>query len=160
MLPINHYEAFIVTKADGIYIFNGIDFKRLITDTDRELSGANINKAVLTKDSLLVIGTIQNGVTALNYKGQKVWSLNTNNVLQNNTVLGMCCDQENNLWLALDKGISMLRLGKSLIYIHTFSPAIGAIYSVNFQEPDNLFIATNQGFYRAKLNITAKQIVS
>ena len=158
ILPINHHEAFIVTKADGIYIFNGINFSRFLTNTDRELSGANINKAMLTKDSLLVIGTIQNGVTALNYKGQKVWTLNTSNVLQNNTVLGIYCDQENNLWLALDKGISMLRLGKSLNYIHSFSPSIGAIYSVNFQEPDNLFIATNQGFYRAKLNLVAKRI--
>ncbi len=151
-------RSLLVTKSEGIFIFDGKGFKRFQTKIDDELSQYNINKAILTKDSLLVIGTIDNGVIAIERDGDQVWTLNTSNVLQNNTVLGMFCDSENNLWLALDKGISMVKLGNSLRYIHSFSPSVGSIYSLEFQEPNNLFIASNQGFYRAKLNIHEAKI--
>ena len=158
ILTLDNTKALLVTKKEGFYFYDGLQFTKFATNADAELTSAGINKAVLTKDTLLVIGTIQSGVTAINMSGQKVWTLNTSNVLQNNTILGMFTDYENNLWLALDKGVSMLRLGTSLQYIHSFSPSIGSIYAVNFQEPDNLFIATNQGFYRAKFNPAGNRI--
>jgi len=97
---------------------------------------------------LILIGTILNGVTAISKDGKKRWTLNSSNVLQNNTVLGMYCDKDNNLWLCLDKGISLIKLNSSIYYIHSFSPSVGAIYSLSYQAP-NLYIGTNQGLYSA-----------
>jgi DNA-binding CsgD family transcriptional regulator len=128
-----------------------------VTDADEELKKAEINRAIISPDGIIVLGSILNGITAINRSGKKLWTLNTSNVLQNNTVLGMYCDRDNNLWLALDKGISLIQLNSSIRYIHSFSPSVGAIYSLSYNEP-NLYIGTNQGLYKAELSPDKKSI--
>jgi DNA-binding CsgD family transcriptional regulator len=71
----------------------------------------------------------------------------------------MYCDRDNNLWLALDKGISIIQLNSSIRYIHTFSPSVGSIYSLTYNEP-NLYIGTNQGLYKAALSKDKKSILN
>ena len=157
VLTFDKSRALLVTKSDGLFLYDGINITRFATNADEELRKAEVNRAVMSPDGLIVLGTILNGVTAINKQGQKLWTLNTSNVLQNNTVLGMCCDRDNNLWLALDKGITLIQLNSSIRYIHSFNPSVGAIYSLSYQQP-NLFIGTNQGLYKAELSADKKSI--
>ena len=151
VLPLDKTRSLLVTNSDGLYIFDGKTISRFVTNVDDELKKAEINRALISPNGTIILGTILGGVTAISKEGQKLWTLNTSNVLQNNTVLGMCCDKDNNLWLALDKGIALLHLNSSIRYIHSFSPSVGAIYSLSYDEP-NLYIATNQGLYKAELS--------
>jgi len=57
----------------------------------------------------------------------------------------------------LDKGIAFFKLNSSISYIHSFSPSVGAIYSIGYKAPE-LYIGTNQGLYKAKLNPDKKGI--
>ena len=157
VLPFDEGHALLVTKSDGLFLYDGVDFKRFDTEADSELKKTDVNRAIISPDGIIVLGTILNGVTAINRQGQKMWTLNTSNVLQNNTVLGMCCDRDNNLWLSLDKGIAQLQLNSSVSYIHSFNPSIGSIYSLLYDAPD-LYIGTNQGMYRAEFNFDKKSI--
>lgn len=157
VLTFDRSHALLVTRSDGLFLFDGINISRFITEADEELKKAEINRAVISPTGIIVLGSILNGVTAINRQGQKLWTLNTSNVLQNNTVLGMYCDRDNNLWLALDKGISLLQLNSSIRYIHSFNPSVGAIYSLAYNDP-NLYIGTNQGLYRAELSQDKKSI--
>jgi ligand-binding sensor domain-containing protein/DNA-binding CsgD family transcriptional regulator len=157
VLTFDKTWALLVTKSDGLFLFDGITVSRFATNADEEIKKAEINRAIISPDGLIVLGTILNGVTAINKQGQKLWTLNTSNVLQNNTVLGMYCDRDNNLWLALDKGITLLQLNSSIRYIHSFNPSVGAIYSLSYNEP-NLYIGTNQGLYKAELSFDKKSI--
>lgn len=147
VVPFNAYNAYVVTQSDGVFIFNGKNFRKFIDGNLDYLGNANINKAVLTHDSLLVIGTILNGAVAFDKNAKKIWTINTTNNLQNNTVLDMLTDKENNLWLALDKGVSMVRLNKPIRFIQSFIPSIGSVYSLNLLPHNRLYLATNQGLY-------------
>ncbi|NLI72983.1 MAG: hypothetical protein GX361_09705 [Bacteroidales bacterium] len=158
VVPLSRDEAYVITGSDGIYIFDGMNFRKFSDSSLDYLKNAGVNKAVLTQDSLLVIGTILDGITAVDKTGKRIWKLNTTNNLQNNTVLGMLSDSENNLWLALDKGISMVRLNKSIQLIQSFSPSIGSIYSLSFLPPDNLYLATNQGLYSGKFSLSSRSL--
>lgn len=158
VVPFARKEAYVVTQSDGIYIFNGIEFRRFSDSSLDYLKDSGVNNAVLSKDSLLIIGTILNGITAVDKSGKKVWLLNTDNNLQNNTVLGMLPDAENNLWVALDHGISMVRLSKSILLIQSFSPSIGSVYSLSFLPPNKLYLATNQGLYSGNLSISTNSL--
>ena len=151
VLKTNQNNGLLVTQSDGLFKFDGKSVTRFITEVDDELKKAELNRALITSNGQIILGSILNGVIAINSLGQKLWMLNTSNVLQNNTVLGMTCDRENNLWLALDKGIAVLQLNSSLRYIHSFNPSIGAIYTLGYRTPD-LFIGTNQGLYKSNLN--------
>ena len=157
VLTYDPSRALLVTRSDGLFLYDGISVSRFVTGADEELKKADINRAVISPDGIIVLGTILNGVTAINRQGVKLWTLNTSNVLQNNTVLGMYCDRDNNLWLALDKGISLIQLNSSIRYIHSFSPSVGSIYSLTYKEP-NLYIGTNQGLYTAQLSNDKKSI--
>ena len=157
ILTFEPSRALLVTQSDGLFLFDGKNITRFATEADEELKKAEINRAVISPDGIIVLGTILNGVTAVNKQGQKLWTLNSSNVLQNNTVLGMFCDRDNNLWLALDKGISLIQLNSSIRYIHAFDPSVGSIYSLSYNAP-NLLIGTNQGLYKAELSPDKKSI--
>ena len=81
----------------------------------KELKRHTVNRAVMTKDSCYVIGTISNGLYAFSKEGHLLWKENADNQLENNTVLGLYCDMDNNIWTALDNGIAYVR-NNSLIY--------------------------------------------
>jgi len=159
LLRFNDNRAILVTKSAGLFVFDGENIVPMQTNIDDLLKKAEINKALLTPDGQIILGTILNGVIALDEHGNKLWALNTSNVLQNNTVLGMFCDKNNNLWLSLDKGIALVQLNSKLHYISEFSPSIGAIYSIN-RKQNSLFIGTNQGFYRATCTADLKRITN
>jgi len=159
VLPWDKNRQLLATNSDGLYLFDGKTATPFKTEVDEELKKAEINRAIQSPNGTILIGTILNGVTALDRQGRKLWTLNTANILQNNTVLGMTCDRENNLWLAMDKGIAMVRMAGSVRYIQAFHPSIGSIYTLNHQG-SSLFIGTNQGLYRANLSENNRLIQS
>ena len=149
----------LATNSDGLYLFDGKTATPFHTDVDEELKKAEINRAIRSPNGTILIGTILNGVTAIDPFGHRLWTLNTGNILQNNTVLGMYCDHENNLWLAMDKGIAMIRLTSSIRYIQDFHPSIGSIYTLTARK-NTLYIGTNQGLYEAQLTENNRSIQS
>ena len=85
---------------------------------------------------------------AIDRKGHCLWHFNLDNRLDNNTVLGLFCDKDNNVWAALDDGIA---------YIHHNSPVmlltpanhetkLGMVYDIAHRG-DCFYLATNQGLY-------------
>lgn len=95
-----------------------------------------------------MIGTVLNGIYAIDRKGHCLWHFNLDNRLDNNTVLGLFCDKDNNVWAALDDGIA---------YIHHNSPVmlltpanhetkLGMVYDIAHRD-DCFYLATNQGLY-------------
>lgn len=157
VLSYDDRQALIVTKSEGLYLYDGNNFQKFRTEVDDLLYNNEINSALISNDGKKIfLGTILNGVTAIDTKGKWQWTLNTENVLQNNTVLNMYCDSAGDLWLALDKGISMVRHDSPIQYIQSFNPSIGSLYSTATMA-ENLYIATNQGLYHSN-NFTKKNI--
>ncbi|MDO9153378.1 MAG: hypothetical protein Q7U47_06685 [Paludibacter sp.] len=150
-LHFDKKQTLLVTTGDGLFLYDGRTIVPFRTNADEELKRSVINRAVISKNGLILLGTILNGVIAVNKDGIKQWTLNSSNVLQNNTVLGMYCDMDDNLWLSLDKGISMIQLTSTLQYIRSFNPSVGSIYTLHYKTP-NLYLGTNQGLYVSEFN--------
>lgn len=157
VLEYDPTKALLVTKSDGLFFYDGSTITKFETDADDEIKKAELNRAVILSNGLIVVGSILNGATAIDKSGQKQWTLNTSNVLRNNTILGMFSEKDNNLWLALDKGIAFVHINSSIQYIHSLNPAIGSIYSLNYKYPD-LYIGSNQGLYKGKFDTKKKTI--
>lgn len=155
-----HYSSthgLIVTKSDGLFLFDGHTIEAFRTEIDASLRFSEINRAAIGADGTIFLGSILNGVSAITKEGKHLWTLNSSNILQNNTVLGMLFDRNNNLWLALDKGIAQIQTSSSLRYIHAFKPSMGAIYSIA-KHNNELIIGTNQGLYFAQYDPIRKAI--
>ena len=114
LLPDGNNSFLMVTENNGLFRYTG-DITPWKTDIDAELKKQRVNRAVMTNDSIFMIGTVLNGIYAIDRKGHCLWHFNLDNRLDNNTVLGLFCDKDNNVWAALDDGIA---------YIHHNSPVM------------------------------------
>lgn len=151
ILPYDATRALLVTTTGGLFLLNGDQCEAFKNDANGILQNAQANRAVMNKDSVYVIGTILDGVLAVDKRGKMLWKLNGSNMLQNNTVLGIESDKNNNIWIALDKGISLIHNGGKIHFVTSFQPSIGAIYDVNVDH-SSIYIGTNQGLYEGNIS--------
>jgi len=147
VLPLGE-EQLLVTEKNGIFLLGG-DLQSpqpWPTETDKRMREGVVNRATLNGDSLIVIGTLNDGLFALNHKGEELWHINRNNGLHNNTVLSLFSDREQNIWAALDNGISHLLSRSPYSFFEPANIQIGLVEDI-LKNDHSLFLATNQGIY-------------
>lgn len=138
----------LMTSKSGAFIYNPKEkvVDKWNTSVDKELREAVVNRVVALSDSLFVVGTINNGLYAINQKGNLIWHIHRKNGLNNNTILGLFKDETGNLWAALDNGISNIQVNS---YMSIFEPSdiqIGMVEDM-LKTDDATYVATNQGVY-------------
>lgn len=147
-LPYGDAVLMLTRNKGGFLYQNGV-IEKWQTECDDIFRKHTINRAVMTKDSCYILGTISNGIYALNKQGRLLWKVNTENKLQNNTVLKLYCDEDNDIWAALDEGIAYIHNNSLIYYYEPPSHKIGMVYDVLVKE-DEAYIASNQGLYWLK----------
>ena len=150
VLPFDGKKLIIATSKNGLFLFDGDNCIPWKNEANDILKKVIVNHSLMTGDSIYVIGTISDGVYALKKTGELIWNVNTSNGLQNNTVLGLTC-VNNNIWLALDNGISFIQNNSQIRFINSFKQDIGSVYSALFKD-DYLYLATNQGLFFSRDN--------
>ncbi|HOT15601.1 MAG TPA: triple tyrosine motif-containing protein [Bacteroidales bacterium] len=143
MLPFENNTILVGSESDGLYIY---DFKKIVpykTSIDEFLRKNKLYCGITTRNNQIALGTLHAGLVLIDKSGKMIYNLNTDNGLQNNTVLNIKSDNIGNLWVTMDQGID---------YIETASPFTripsqklnGYIYSmVNYK--GKLFVATHHG---------------
>ena len=149
MLPSGNGSMVLLTVDNGLFGFKNGKVTQIHTDVDAELKRAKGNRAILMNDSTMAVGTLLDGIFIINKNGHCVWHFNRNNLLKNNSILGLCCDNEGNLWAALDDGISYIRTNSSITLLEPSvnDVEIGMVYDVE-RFGNALLMATNQGVYQ------------
>lgn len=139
-------DVLFFTRNSGIFRYDG---KRVVpweTSCDKELKNYTINKATITKDSCYIVGTLSNGVYALDKQGRLLWKQNADNQLVNNTVLNLYCDFHNNIWVALDDGIAYIQNNSPVYLFEPPTRKMGMVYDILVKK-NGAYIASNQGLY-------------
>ena len=146
------YLAF--TEHDGIHLFDyaNASYKPWNTSIDDQLAKYGINRVACDGDGVYYIGTLRNGIYAIEQNGNVLWNCNARNGLGNNCVLGLHIDSFNNLWAMLDDGIAKVlsSVPFSLISTDREITRLGMVYSV-CRHNGELLIGSNQGLYRYSL---------
>ncbi len=137
------------TRNKGGFIYQEGRVEKWHTECDEVFKKHTINRAVMTKDSCYILGTISDGIYALDKAGHLLWKVNTDNKLQNNTVLKLYCDENNNIWSALDDGIAYIHNNSLIYYYEPPFRKIGMVYDILIKD-DEAYIASNQGLYWVK----------
>ena len=136
----------IGTASEGIFTYDGFNFNLLNPDWNEYFIKNKVNRGSLSVSGDLLIGTILDGIIAFDKTGKMIFKLNTQNGLQNNTVLGIAIDKNQNIWQALDRGIDFITFrGKRSYTLHPVRD-VGAVYSAAIFN-GNLYLGTNQGLY-------------
>ena len=144
-LPYREGVLFFTVNA-GVFYYHDGKLEPWQTACDADLRRYSINRVSMSQDSCYIVGTLSNGLYAINKSGGLQWKLNTDGGLLNNTVLGICCDSSNNVWAALDNGIAYVQNTLPISYYTPPYDKIGMVYDVLVHK-DAMYIASNQGLY-------------
>ena len=148
-LPLKNGKTILCSESNGLFLMDGNTIKPWHTESDNNIKAGQINRAIMSNDSTIVLGTILDGIYAIGKDGKAKWHYNIETGLQNNSVLRLFCDRDNNIWAALDNGISLIHTGSpySIMIPERGEPTLGMIYDLEIIG-NNMFIASNQGVYK------------
>lgn len=139
-------KLLLVTAVNGLYLYDRGRLTAWEVPAAKLLKNTVANRAVMMHDSCYVIGTISDGLTAIDKKGNILWHINRENHLINNTVLGLSPDRAGNLWVALDNGLAQIEVNSPLYFYEPVNAQIGMVYDMAI-EKEAIYLATNQGVY-------------
>ncbi|MGX1929363.1 triple tyrosine motif-containing protein [Flagellimonas sp. 2504JD4-2] len=118
-----------------------------------DLSAFTIYSSLQLEDGSIVLGTISNGVYQLSKDGRLLLRIDQQQGLNNNTILSIFEDQDSNLWLGHDKGLSVINLDSQFNEYIDKEGKLGVVYaSIVFD--NKLYLGTNQGLFWTNLNNT------
>lgn len=141
-------DNILIGATNGMYIYDGQSFGEWEAGNSEEVVQNKINTMVRTKERI-VVGTILNGLYIYDLSGNLLKNVNTQNQLQNNTILSLDIDSVGNLWVGMDRGLDYVSFNTP---VHTYNydmDDIGSVYSAELYN-NELYIGTNQGIYWLK----------
>jgi serine phosphatase RsbU (regulator of sigma subunit) len=114
MLPFGSDEVLIATRTQGILILSpGNDDRFRKPDNFRKVSEfLDINPVycgVILPNGNYVLGTMTDGMIVFDSDGKIMNHYNKGNGMQDNTILWLFSDRNQQLWAALDNGISLVQ---------------------------------------------------
>ena len=118
---------------------NSIIEKHIITDVKRYTKGK------------FIIGTLRNGFYIISNQGKRLAHFNKNNGIGNNAIRKVFKDNNDNIWLGTESGISYLEPAENLKYLIDTKGNYGTVYS-SFLNDSLLYLGTNQGLFVKNTN--------
>ncbi|MGW9686798.1 two-component regulator propeller domain-containing protein [Flagellimonas sp. 2504JD1-5] len=116
-----------------------------------DLRSFTIYSSLQLSDGSIVLGTISNGIYQISKEGALVLKIDQQQGLNNNTILSMFEDQDSNLWLGHDKGLSVINLDSQFNEYIDSEGHLGVVYASIVYE-NKLYLGTNQGLFWTRLN--------
>jgi len=144
-------KVLFLTEKGEFYFFNENKFTRWDIEAENELTSKTVYCSSQLKDGSFLLGTISNGIIQLDRDGNLVRKINKEQGLNNNTVLSIFEDNDNNLWLGLDNGISLINLDSPFSVYNDAKGLLGDVYATKIHK-NTLYIGTNQGLFYKPLN--------
>lgn len=126
----NQKSTYIFTLKNGVFIDEGSGLTAWQHPLNAILKKEGINAAQFYKTDQLVIGTVSNGVYIVQLKTGEYIKIDRNNGLSNNTVLTISIDQEKDIWLGLDNGISHLEINSPYRIFSDITGELGSVYAI------------------------------
>ena len=133
VLPYSTNKVLLLTRRRGLQIFDieQIEKNGALTSFAPELKAFFINKipktASILPDGNIAIGTENDGLVILSRKGKLLKHINRDINLQENRIWDSFTDADGNLWLALEKGISVLEYNKPFRYFNGKNAPVGGV---------------------------------
>lgn len=154
ILPLGN-DLLVVTARDGLFLYDGSSLIPYHSAADPFI-GANQLFCAAVRDSLLALGSVQDGVLLLDMKQGSTEKISIDRGLQNKTVLAVSFDREGDLWLGLDNGMDCVQLTSPLFSLYGNTSVIGSGYA-SLPYRGRLYLGTNQGLYHMPLPETTGQ---
>ena len=139
----------IGTKNNGIFCCTpGIGVQQLSTIANEYTKQHQLYN-IAHQGELTAYATVTGGLMVENNKTGLTYIANTNNGLQNNTVLSLQFDDNSILWCGLDVGIDRLNINSPITELCNWQNSIGTGYAFYVKDND-IYLGTNRALYHTQ----------
>lgn len=157
--PYSSNKLLVGTYSEGLYLFNTdalrsdttihqdstlVKFK---TDLDVFLNENLIYNGIILPNGNFAIGTFRKGAIIIDRKGKVIRKINQSSNLQDESIWNLYLDNQNNLWMALNNGISYTNINSQLTSWDENSGLRGSLQSV-IRYNNSLYVTSNIGIFR------------
>ncbi|MDF1518748.1 MAG: two-component regulator propeller domain-containing protein, partial [Lutibacter sp.] len=144
-------KILLQTQEKGFYFFEDEKFSKWDFPLNAEISSMSVYSSLQLADGSFILGTISNGIYHLDSNGNLLNKINQKSGLNNNTVLSLFEDRDQNVWLGLDNGISVINFKSPFSIYNDIYGKLGTVYASVIYN-NNLYLGTNQGLFYKNSN--------
>lgn len=142
----NNNQFLINTAHLGSFLLDNNTLIPYETPINTVIKKHQLNKFTQLPNGNMLFGTIKNGVYITDNSGNILFNINKEIGLINNTILGQCVTENNELWLGLDNGIAFVDLNTPNYFYNDISGKLGAVYDI-ISYNNTIYIGSNNGLY-------------
>jgi len=150
IVPYSKDTLLISTLKDGLFLLNNNKLIRKKTDLDNIFSNIRINAVQLINQDMYAIGSGFNGCYIINHAGNVIQNFSD---LQSKYVRSLFLDQDKNIWLGLDDGISFIAYNSAIKQIYPDQNKQSATYAVRVFNK-LLYVGTSDAVFSMPLKDT------
>jgi len=140
----------IGTRNNGLFFIENNELRPFNGELNELLKRYKINRAIHLKDDTYVFGTLDGGLIVANLSGEIKYVLNQKNGLANNRVHSLYKQDDSNLWVGTENGISHINIENPLRYLENKNIELGINYDL-VEYNGYYYLCTNKGVYRNKV---------
>lgn len=144
----NANEVLVQSETQGCFALT--EGKYVPKDALSFLKSRRLYSSTKLRDGGMAFGTIANGVYIVGPNGNLRYHLDQTNGLSNNTVLSLFEDEQQNLWVGTDNGVSCINLASPFRKSVDNTGQLGTVYS-SAVHGGNLYLGSNQGLFVKRL---------
>ena len=145
ILPYKDGSFLIGTSSKGVFILDKNGITPWNVPANPLFKEFQINNGIIFGNKI-VFGTIVKGLLILDFDGNLLNHLYSENDLQNNTVLSLCNDNNQSIWVGLDNGIDNVSFNNPVDIYPSRNEALGTVYTAALQQ-NMLYVGTNRGVF-------------
>jgi serine phosphatase RsbU (regulator of sigma subunit)/ligand-binding sensor domain-containing protein len=150
ILPYSKDTLLIATREKGLFLMNYNNFNssviELTSPANEFLINDQVYGGIALKDKRFAYATLLNGVLIIDARGNVIQRINKNSGLQDDIVKYIALDNQNDLWLALGKGIAHAEISSPLTSLSEAQGINGTVENI-IKHKRNIYIATSSGLY-------------
>lgn len=146
-----HNQYLISTYSDGIYVYSTTGVSIWESPLQENFKRDIVNVMIRLRNGNYAIGTQNNGLYIVDAQGKLLRHFTTEGGLENRTVLNLLEDDNQNLWVGLNNGLSYIELGSPFSYLNETSGLTGTGYAA-FLDNSRLYLGTNTGLFVKDIN--------
>ncbi|HAI76839.1 MAG TPA: hypothetical protein DCM08_11380, partial [Microscillaceae bacterium] len=157
MLPYDENKVLIVSRGKGLYLYDGNGIEKFDSPDEKILVESQVYAGLPLPDGTYALASTQQGLFIVGKNGKILKNYNKESGLQNNSIYNLFLDKQQNLWMALEYGISFLKLNSPFEFFDERLNIEGGINHIELDTDENrLFLCTNKGLFTRNLNIDPK----
>uniref|UniRef100_UPI00404B3FF1 histidine kinase n=2 Tax=Flavobacterium sp. TaxID=239 RepID=UPI00404B3FF1 len=150
-IEVYQENLYVFTQKSGVFV----ETNGFLASWNNPLNESLKKEIIITAKKIgtdkLAIGTAFNGLYVVDLKNNTYQNFSRANAINNNSVLSILADNENDIWLGLDNGISHIEINSPYTIYSDKTGILGSVYAISPLE-NGYLLGSNHGVFKSQDN--------